>query len=479
MRPRAYSYIRFSRLSQAQGDSLRRQSALSADWCRANGVDLVEDYRDLGVSAFRRKNETDGALAGFLAGVEEGRIPAGSYLLVESLDRVSRAEVERAMSLFLRIINAGIIIVTLGDGKVYKSGGEGMMLDLMYSLLIMSRAHEESVTKSRRLSAAWRKKREDLVATGKPLTSKGPSWLRLVDGRWEEIPERVAIVREIYQMSASGMSVGAIARSLNARGIPTVSGIGRHWHTSGVTNIIESRATLGEFAPKTRDGSTSQRVRTTVRSGYFPQIIPPDLWARARRHRISDVSMRGRRSPNVFRGILFDPDDTPYHYHSAKLRDGSPRGYLRTYDAERGVGGWKSWPYEPFLREFLAALEDHLSAPVEAPARAARLETVRAALAAKAAEVQNLVSALAGGYSPAIERAIRAAESAQAGLEEELATLTAPEVLQPSLSDLVGTEALSERIRSCVTRIVMDCGARTWRAELVGGGVVSRGRATS
>jgi DNA invertase Pin-like site-specific DNA recombinase len=474
MTPKAFSYIRFSRLSQGQGDSLRRQSALAEEWCRANGATLIEDYRDLGVSAFRRRNETDGALAAFLAGVEDGRIPAGSYLLVESLDRVSRAEVERAMALFLQIINAGIIIVTLGDGHVYRSGLDGMMIDLMYSLLIMSRAHEESMTKSKRLSAAWRKKREDLAANGKPLTSKGPSWLKLVDGKWVKIPEKVAIVKQVFHLSASGMSAGAITRDLNARGVPTVSGIGEHWHTSGVVNILESRAVLGEFAPKVRDGSVSQRVRTTVRKDYFPAIISLDLFSRARRHKVSEVSMRGRKSPNVFRGILFDEGGVPYHYHSAKLRNGERRGYLRTYDAERGVGGWRSWPYQSFLAEFLTALEERIDAPMDAPVRAAKLETAQAALAAKEAEIANLLTALSGGYSKALEGALRAAESAQERLEGEVASLASSPAKSVSLSDLVGVEEIGARIRLSVTRITMDCGARTWSAEMVGGGRISR-----
>ena len=52
--------------------------------------ELAEDtYKDLGVSAFRSKNSKTGALRAFLKAVEEGDIPRGSFLLVESLDRLT------------------------------------------------------------------------------------------------------------------------------------------------------------------------------------------------------------------------------------------------------------------------------------------------------------------------------------------------------------------------------------------------------
>jgi hypothetical protein len=60
--PVAYSYIRFSSPEQAKGDSLRRQTAKTADWCEQNGIQLDASLslRDLGVSAYRGKHRDDG-----------------------------------------------------------------------------------------------------------------------------------------------------------------------------------------------------------------------------------------------------------------------------------------------------------------------------------------------------------------------------------------------------------------------------------
>ncbi|WP_338499429.1 recombinase family protein [Delftia tsuruhatensis] len=83
-RPIAYSYVRFSTTKQELGDSLRRQVQMAQDYCAEHNLDLHQDtYRDLGVSAFKRKNLEKGALASFIEGVNSGKIPRGSYLVIE------------------------------------------------------------------------------------------------------------------------------------------------------------------------------------------------------------------------------------------------------------------------------------------------------------------------------------------------------------------------------------------------------------
>ncbi|MCU0792982.1 MAG: recombinase family protein [Opitutaceae bacterium] len=89
---KAYSYLRFSTPEQMAGDSYRRQTELAQRYAEANGLTLDEEltYRDLGVSGYHGANAQSGKLAEFLEAVEKGVVPRGSFLLVESLDRLSR-----------------------------------------------------------------------------------------------------------------------------------------------------------------------------------------------------------------------------------------------------------------------------------------------------------------------------------------------------------------------------------------------------
>src|SRR2546429_8723543 len=117
MNPRAISYIRMSTQAQRLGHSEQRQVEKSIDYAQRHNLELLEQDQlsDLGVSAFRGKNVVEGQLGQFLTAVKNGRVAKGSYLLIESLDRLSRERVDKALRIFLDIIHAGINVVTIGD----------------------------------------------------------------------------------------------------------------------------------------------------------------------------------------------------------------------------------------------------------------------------------------------------------------------------------------------------------------------------
>jgi len=147
--PLAYSYIRMSTNLQLKGDSLRRQTELSKAYAEKHGLRLVSDMelQDIGVSAFKGDNVANGALGKFLESAKAGQVQAGSYLLVESLDRLTRQELLPSVKLLHDIIDLSINVVTLLDGKLYSKDNADMM-SMMFSIVLMSRAHEESQTKA-------------------------------------------------------------------------------------------------------------------------------------------------------------------------------------------------------------------------------------------------------------------------------------------------------------------------------------------
>jgi len=287
-KPKAYSYLRFSTPEQMKGDSMRRQSSLAVEYAAKHGLalDLDLTFNDLGVSAYRAKNAEDGALAVFRDLAEDGQIAKGSYLLVESLDRVSRTKPRKAVKILERICDAGINVVTLSDGRVYNEenldndGG----LSLIMSVLIFVRANEESATKSKRLKAAWAGKR--LAGGTKPLTSLGPSWLKLhkETGRWEVIEEKAAVVRRVFSMAAEGMGYARIATALTKEGVPTLSGKAAFWRHTTVRHLLNSSVVTGTYVPSTREMVNDKEDRRYLEPipDYFPRIISDDLYNRVR-----------------------------------------------------------------------------------------------------------------------------------------------------------------------------------------------------
>lgn len=278
-RPKCYSYLRFSRPEQVKGDSVRRQIEAGNRYAKEHDliIDTSLSMRDEGLSAFRSKHVKKGDLGDFLQLVKIGKIPRGSYLLVESLDRLSRDGYGVAMRQFLDLTGAGITIVTLMDGQTYTE--ESINKDtfgLMGSLTIMARAHEESLTKSKRLLEAWAQKR--LTAPKKPMTARCSAWMRLnkTTRQFELIEDRCEIINQIFDRCIAGQGVHAISKWLNQAGIKPW-GKAKIWGISSIAKILKTRAVLGELQPMTEKRTP---IGTSL-TDYYPAIIDEEKFTRA------------------------------------------------------------------------------------------------------------------------------------------------------------------------------------------------------
>jgi DNA invertase Pin-like site-specific DNA recombinase len=236
---------------QSKGDSLRRQVALAEEYAEQHGLTLDRKLKltDLGVSSFRGANATTGALSTFLRAITDGKVVPGSVLLVENLDRLSRDEIGNSFELLMGILRQGVEVVTLTDRMRFNwETINANPLPLMVSLFGFYRVHEESALKSHRLSSIWGHKWEH--AAEEKMTAKCPAWLTLAADRksFKVIPERVAIVRQIFKRALDGYGKMAISRHLNESGVKPW-GRGHGWYESYIGKILGNRAVLGEFQP--------------------------------------------------------------------------------------------------------------------------------------------------------------------------------------------------------------------------------------
>lgn len=358
---KAYSYIRMSSAKQLEGDSLARQLELSEAFAALHNLDLDTSLRDLGVSAFDGSNRERGALARFLTMVRNGEIERGSYLLIESLDRLSRDHVLKALRVFQEILEAGIIIATVADGYVYSEESvNDNWAQLVVSLAVMSRAHEESARKAQRLRSAWVAKRKQ---SEKKLTARVPSWLTLSEDKTTFIvdEDRKKLVIRILEELAAGIGRDKIARRLNAENIPPW-GHGREWHGGSVQKVTDTEAVIGRFQPHRMEKAIVEgRMRSRrvpvgePRDDYYPRIVSDDLWLRARRS--SDIRARsgpgnaGGRRGTVFSNLMSGlvkcaACESPMNY-----RDRGPRSVpcFRCSGERNGTCGNKTKPRYPDL----------------------------------------------------------------------------------------------------------------------------------
>jgi len=304
MSKKAYSYIRFSTPEQLKGDSLRRQLEASRAYAKQHGLVLDESLRDIGVSAFKGKNATEGALKKFIELVESGRVEKGSILILESLDRLSRQQVFTTLSLFSSILSAGVEIVTLADNQHYTAESINDVGQLMYSLISMSRSHEESAIKGKRSAASWESRRRRAIETKKPVTGQCAHWLRLSDdkSKFEVIEDRAAIIRQIYEKSIAGVGRRKITTDLNESGVKPFGPRANKWHESYVANILRSRSVIGEYQP-TKGG---EPVGDPI-PDYYPAIVSEKTFYKAQAALKSrwrnNSGRKGVRFSNLFTGM--------------------------------------------------------------------------------------------------------------------------------------------------------------------------------
>lgn len=296
-RLKAYSYVRFSTPEQAKGDSRRRQYKAAIEYADKHDLELVKDndfaFLDAGVSAYRGSNvsRVTSSLGRFYDYVKEGKIAPGSYLLVESLDRLSREQVTEALPRFLDLLNNGIIVVTFGDGTVYKKSSDPMQL--VMSIFHMARAHSESSWKGDRVSKAWQQKQAMARSEGLPLGAACPQWLSFDGGAYRVIAERANVVKRVFELTVQGYGQRAIVKLFNSEGVPVFGTEKRNksglWGNSSIAKILANRSVLGEYQPNIwTEGQ--RRISGEPIKGFYPEVIDEELYYAA---------LGGRRSRNV------------------------------------------------------------------------------------------------------------------------------------------------------------------------------------
>lgn len=328
----AYSYVRFSTVKQELGDSLRRQVAMAEEYCRKHNLELhPASYRDLGVSAFKRKNIEKGALAAFIEAVRTGKVAKGSFLVIEQFDRLSRADTNKALRLLLDLVEAGIKVVTLVDEKVWDEETIKETTNLIIAIVYMSRANNESAAKAKRLSEVWseKKKRAANGTAFRVVTSECPRWLKptLDKTGFEPIPERVDSIQKVFAMRIGGYGISSIVTRANKEawpcpGKPPIRKSGESeedfalrssttntWHTSNVGRLLRNRALLGEYQPHENDPDDDNKripVGDAIQ-GYYPAVLDEQTFLRAQAKAERSGPFPGRRDAslkNWLQGLL-------------------------------------------------------------------------------------------------------------------------------------------------------------------------------
>lgn len=305
---KAYAYIRFSRAIQATGDSENRQLTALELFETTTGTKIVEVVYDKGKSAFRGDNARSGNFKEMLDRMGSGAIRAGDYLVVESIDRITRQRVLDGVELLQGILKKGINIYTTVDQKTYSYNDPSRDFEnLLMISLIAKRSNEESETKSGRLLSAW-KARKTKAENGEVIIKKGksiPYGLRVENNKFVIQKEEQEEIQRLFELLLQfGINTAII--KINETSL-------KKWNNGTLNKIIRNKTVIGCMATHrveyTADGK-SKKILTGFIENYYPNLIEPSLFYKA----VDVMSNRkqknwsGRRTEqdfNIFKHCIF------------------------------------------------------------------------------------------------------------------------------------------------------------------------------
>ncbi|WP_140388593.1 MULTISPECIES: recombinase family protein [Vibrio harveyi group] len=312
----AYSYLRLSTKEQIKGDGVRRQMEATEAVCKENGWQLSPTtFRDLGLSAFSAENLKKGDFGIILQLIKEGSISSGSVLILENVDRMSRQNPQESVYTMLDIIRAGVRIYTIHDKRLHEKDSQDSFMNLMLWALAAERAHEESLTKSRRVREAKAKARQKAREEGKAIIGRVPSWIRKVTPKggepyYELDEERAEVVRLIFQLKLDGHGLGAITNELVKRGIPPMGNrnvrkdLAPKWQVSTIRKWLLSPTVYGQYQPHIRVDGKKVPEGDPI-DNFYPAAVDRETFLKVQT--MLGKHSRGRTAEegeNMLRGLL-------------------------------------------------------------------------------------------------------------------------------------------------------------------------------
>lgn len=273
MTTRAALYARLSRDRSGQETATARQLADCRAFAQARGWEVIAEYTDADVSAYKRNTSRPGYEA-LLADLDAGRV---DVIVSWKLDRLLRRILDFE-TLWQRAEPVGAHVATVRDGIDTSAPMVGVLLPRLMSIF----AEMESAN----LSIREKRKHEDTARLGK--RSGGGHRPFGLTRDWSGIvADEAAAIREAVERIIGGESMYAIVKEWNARGLRTPTG--KEWAVQHFRSMARSPRLAG-----------ARRVGDElVITGEIPAIITGE-----QHHRLLAAVTRPQRNPAAGKALL-------------------------------------------------------------------------------------------------------------------------------------------------------------------------------
>jgi DNA invertase Pin-like site-specific DNA recombinase len=223
MTTKALSYLRVSGKSQIGNDGFPRQRDTIDRYAQANGMEVIEEYRDEGVSGTKEMADRAG-LADLLDRLESNGV---QVVLVERADRLARDLLvgEVILGQFRKL---GVRVIAADSGTDLTVGDDDPTRTLIRQVLGAVSQFEKSVIVLKLRAARERKRRRDGRCEGRKAFGDRPNEVKVLNR-----------LRQLRRKPRGGqrLSYAEVADVLNREGLSTRTG--KPWNRGTVHAICK------------------------------------------------------------------------------------------------------------------------------------------------------------------------------------------------------------------------------------------------
>jgi site-specific DNA recombinase len=302
---RAVLYARVSTELQKEAGSIESQVSFAREHCRLQKIEILNVYRDEGVSGSVRVNERpEGARL-----LREARAGKFDCVLVFRIDRLARRTSD-LLNTVEELEACGVSLRSLTEPFDTSTPAGKFMISTLGGIAELERANFRDRTKAGM---------ERLAREGRWLGGKPPFGYRVVDGKLAIDPEQSDIVKKVFVWYLSGQRVRGIAQRLNALAVRhplewNKRGKDRPWYESTVSKLLKNRVYIGESVWRKRTDRKKVAGRTVVTKTTPEQQIKvgiPSLVSLDDFNRVQEilkenfrVSLRNAKYPYLLRALV-------------------------------------------------------------------------------------------------------------------------------------------------------------------------------
>ena len=268
---RAALYMRLSRedgFRTCEPDSIVSQRLLLMQFAVKNGINVVAEYSDSGVSG--TKWERTG-LQELLRTIEAGRIDT---VLVKDLSRLSRDYLHTGTLLENWFPMHGVRLIAVNDGV--DSSAQLTGNDYSPIRAVMDDWYARDI--SRKVRAAIYARQAAGICTAATLPY---GYIRCSGGICTD-PDKARCVERIFRIYRSSLRLHAPAEMLNAAGISSPRGRNAGWSTATIRRILQNPAYCGELHIRVTKKTSYKCARKTLIPPADQVVIPvPQIISRS------------------------------------------------------------------------------------------------------------------------------------------------------------------------------------------------------